>query len=103
MEFGEDVGARFANVAVASDPLRFSVPLPFLSLVMRVMAWTAVLMLGYFTTPTVAGFYRAVWPLVRVVPIVRIRVVYIYRPLAPRSYAGETIDALRRVGLVLTE
>lgn len=86
--FRDEVGAALAKRAVGTDLLRFSAPLLLSSLLLRVMTWTDVLMLSYFTTPTIVGFYDAVRPLVRIITIIWAGMIYMYTPVASSFHAG---------------
>lgn len=101
--FHTDVAGTLRRVGVGADLLRFSVPLLFASLLIRVMTWTDVLMLGYFRPPAVVGRYDAVRPLVRIVPVIWGSMIFMYTPLVSEFHADGDDAALRRVYFVVTK
>jgi O-antigen/teichoic acid export membrane protein len=101
--FRDRVVSRFRRVDLGAELLRFSAPLMMSSLLVRVMAWTDVLMLGYFAPPSAVGLYDAVRPLVRIVPVIWGSMIFMYTPLVSELHADGDRGALRRVYVVVTK
>jgi O-antigen/teichoic acid export membrane protein len=101
--FRADVGGTLRRWSAGIDLVRFSVPLMFASLLIRVMTWTDVIMLGYFRPPEIVGLYDAVRPLVRIVPVIWGSMIFMYTPLVSEFHAEGDTAALRRVYFVVTK
>lgn len=101
--FRSNLGETLRRWSAGADLVRFSLPLMFASLLIRVMTWTDVIMLGYFRPPAVVGLYDAVRPLVRVVPVIWGSMIFMYTPLVSEFHADGDDAALRRVYFVVTK
>jgi O-antigen/teichoic acid export membrane protein len=101
--FRTGVVARLRSTAPLVGLLRFSFPLLLSSLLIQVMAWTDVVMLGYFAPPAVVGTYEAVRPLYRAVQMVWGAMLFMYVPLVSEYHAKDATGALRRAYAALTK
>jgi O-antigen/teichoic acid export membrane protein len=101
--FRSNVRETLGRWSAGADLVRFSLPLMFASLLIRVMTWTDVIMLGYFRPPAVVGLYDAVRPLVRIVPVIWGSMIFMYTPLVSKFHADGDTAALRRVYFVVTK
>jgi len=83
--------------------LKFSVPLLIAIILGMLMAWTDILMLGYFRESWEVGLYSASHSLAGLIPIFLSSAAYMYIPVASKIYSEGLMEELRRTYQIITK
>jgi len=83
--------------------VRFSLPLLFSGVFLKLMTRADTFMIGIFLPPAAVGQYAAVRPLLRPISVVWMSMIWMYTPLVSSLTARSAMDRLQRIYLAMTK
>lgn len=88
---------------VGKKLLIFSLPLLLVMIMYQVMAWTDILMLGFYKDAETVGYYNAASPLGKFVSSALGAMLFSYTPIVSEYYAKNKYDELKKSYKILTK
>lgn len=91
------LGENIKTVYYPQEMFSYSLPLFLSGIMVVVIAWTDLLMLGYFKTPNEVGIYNAVLPTASLMFILPTAIISLFLPVVIELYAEKKRKEIKRV------
>jgi len=98
----KNIGSTHSNF-IKKKLMFYSMPILGISIIGIIYARADTLMLGYFKTTAVVGFYNAAYPMADLITVAMAAITFVLLPVLSELYAKKSMDEMKKVYTIVTK